>query len=130
MRLKQKLVNTSGLTADEAIAYFAAELHLYQYDSSRNRLNRRKNPKKINKASGLLTMRLFSGTPVLHNIISCVGDSVTRILPDGTKIISDPRLTNDPTIIPPEKRRELNLIEMMKTRQSTERKTDFCRPQG
>ena len=40
MRLKQKLVNTSGLTADETIAYFTAELHLYQYDSSRDRLNR------------------------------------------------------------------------------------------
>ena len=109
MRLKQKLVNTSGLTADETIAYFTAELHLYQYDSSRNRLNRAKESKKINKASGLSDDAIvFRYTGITqHNLVR--GDNVTRILPDGTKIISDPRLTNDPTIIPPEKRRELNL---------------------
>ena len=109
MRLKQKLVNTSGLTSDEAIAYFTAELHLYQYDSSRNRLNRAKESKKTNKASGLPDNAIvfrYTGITVLDLVR---GDNITRILPDGTKIISDPRLTNDPTIIPPEKRRELNL---------------------
>ncbi len=109
IRLKQKLVNTSGLTADEAIAYFTAELHLYQYDYSRNILNRLKKSKKTNKAFGQPDDEIvFWYTGITqHNLVR--GDNVTRILPDGTKIISDPRLTNDPTIIPPEKRRELNL---------------------
>ncbi len=109
IRLKQKLVNTSGLTADEAIAYFTAELHLYQYDYSRNILNRLKKSKKTNKAFGQPDDEIvFRYTGITqHNLVR--GDNVTRILPDGTKIISDPRLTNDPTIIPPEKRRELNL---------------------
>ncbi|MDE0401340.1 MAG: hypothetical protein OXL96_26380 [Candidatus Poribacteria bacterium] len=109
MRLKQKLLNTPGLTSDEAIAYYTAELHLYQYDSSRNILNGLKESKKINKASGLPDDAIvFRYTGITqHNLVR--GDNVTRILPDGTKIISDPRLTNDPTIIPPGKRRELNL---------------------
>ena len=109
MRLKQKLLNTPGLTSDEAIAYYTAELHLYQYDSSRNILNGLKESKKINKASGLPDDAIvFRYTGITqHNLVR--GDNVTRILPDGTKIISDPRLTNDPTIIPAEKRRELNL---------------------
>ena len=111
MRLKQKLLNTPGLTSDEAIAYYTAELHLYQYDSSRNRLNKAKESKKTNKASGLPDNAIvfrYTGITVLDLVR---GDNITRILPDGTKIISDPRLTNDPTIIPPEKRRELNLYK-------------------
>ena len=109
MRLKQKLINTSGLTADEAIAYYTAELHLYQYDSSRKRLNRLKESKKINKASGLPDDAIVFRYTGITSLDLVRGDNITRILPDGTKIISDPRLPNDPTIIPPEKRRELNL---------------------
>ena len=109
MRLKQKLLNTPGLTSDEAIAYYTAELHLYQYDSSRNILNRLKESKKINKASGLPDDAIvFRYTGITQQDL-VRGDRITRILPDGTKIISDPRLKNDPTVIPPEKRHELNL---------------------
>lgn len=109
MRLKQKLLNTPGLTSDEAIAYYAAELHLYQYDSSRERLNRLKESKKINKASGLPDDAIVFRYTGITSLDLVRGDNITRILPDGTKIISDPRLPNDPTIIPREKRRELNL---------------------
>ena len=109
MRLKQKLLNTPGLTSDEAIAYYTAELHLYQYDSSRNILNRLKESRKTNKASGLPDDAIvFRYTGITQQDL-VRGDRITRILPDGTKIISDPRLKNDPTVIPPEKRHELNL---------------------
>ena len=109
MRLKQKLLNTPGLTSDEAIAYYTAELHLYQYDSSRNILNRLKESRKTNKASGLPDDAIvFRYTGITQQDL-VRGDRITRILPDGTKIISDHRLKNDPTVIPPEKRHELNL---------------------
>ena len=109
MRLKQKLLNTPGLTSDEAIAYYTAELHLYGYDTSRKILNQMKESRKLNKASGLPDDAIvFRYTGITqHDLVR--GDRVTRILPDGTKIISDPRLKNNPAVIPPEKRRELNL---------------------
>ena len=106
MRLKQKLLNTPGLTLNEAIAYYTAELHLYQYDSSRNILNGLKESKKTSGFPDDAIVFRYTGI-TQHDLVR--GDRVTRILPDGTKIISDPRLKNNPTIIPPEKRRELNL---------------------
>ena len=68
-----------------------------------------KESRKLNKASGLPDDAIvFRYTGITqHDLVR--GDRVTRILPDGTKIISDPRLKNNPTVIPPEKRRELNL---------------------
>ena len=78
MRLKQKLLNTPGLTSDEAIAYYTAELHLYQYDSSRNILNGLKESKKINKASGLPDDAIvFRYTGITqHNLVR--GDNVYK----------------------------------------------------
>ena len=108
IRFKQKLGSGTPLTVDEAIALYTADLYLYPYASTETILKSLKETKKRHEALGFP-----ADTPVLRYTGSTShdlrrGDNVTRTLPDGTRIISDSRLTDNPVVIPPREKRDKN----------------------
>lgn len=104
IRYYQKFRSGTPLTVDEAIALFTADLYLYPYPPTEERLKRFKNRKKRNEALGLPAdtpvYRYIGGTTHYYHR-GASGYYNVRTLPDGTRIINDWRLPNGKVIIPP-----------------------------
>jgi len=106
MRLQQKLLSGTPLTRDEAIAFFAAEFHLYRSPSTAEALKQQKESKKRDEKLGFSSdfpVFRYTGQKIIDfSRVNRGGSiSVTIIDPDGTKTIIDPRLNNgEPLLIP------------------------------
>jgi len=104
IRYYQKFRSGTPLTVDEAIAFLTADLYLYPYPPTEERLKRFKNRKKRIEALGFPAdtpvWRYNGGTSHYYHR-GPSGYYNVRTLPDGTRIINDWRLPGGKAVIPP-----------------------------
>ena len=103
IRLQRKYLSGKPLTIDEAIDLHAAEHHLYQWQTTKARLQYLKKHKKELEASGRLDEFEWKYTGTTSVDYTRKGYTIkTRIHPDGSKTIYDSRTEGKVIEVPPQ----------------------------